>query len=31
LPLTDFNKSYVHFRNLPKIVTEIDELKKVTK
>lgn len=27
----DFNKSYVHFRNLPKIVAEIDELKKVTK
>jgi UDP-3-O-[3-hydroxymyristoyl] glucosamine N-acyltransferase len=31
LPLTDFNKSYVHFRNLPKIVTELDELKKITK
>jgi len=29
--LTDFNKSYVHFRNLPKIVTELDELKKITK
>jgi UDP-3-O-[3-hydroxymyristoyl] glucosamine N-acyltransferase len=27
----DFNKSYVHFRNLPKIVADIDELKKVTK
>lgn len=24
----DFTKSYVHFRNLPKIVAEIDELKK---
>jgi UDP-3-O-[3-hydroxymyristoyl] glucosamine N-acyltransferase len=24
----DFNKSYVHFRNLSKIVTEIEELKK---
>lgn len=24
----DFSKSYVHFRNLPKIVTEIEELKK---
>ncbi|HMI06170.1 MAG TPA: UDP-3-O-(3-hydroxymyristoyl)glucosamine N-acyltransferase, partial [Flavobacterium sp.] len=24
----DFNKSYVHFRNLPKIVHELDELKK---
>jgi UDP-3-O-[3-hydroxymyristoyl] glucosamine N-acyltransferase len=24
----DFNKSYVHFRNLPKIVTEIEEIKK---
>jgi UDP-3-O-[3-hydroxymyristoyl] glucosamine N-acyltransferase len=31
LPLTDFNKSYVHFRNLPRIVSEIDELKKITK
>lgn len=28
---TDFNKSYVHFRNLPKIVSEINELKKVNK
>lgn len=25
---TDYSKSYVHFRNLPKIVTEIEELKK---
>lgn len=24
----DFNKSYVHFKNLPKIVNEIEELKK---
>ncbi len=24
----DYNKSYVHFRNLPKIVHEIDEIKK---
>jgi UDP-3-O-[3-hydroxymyristoyl] glucosamine N-acyltransferase len=24
----DYNKSYVHFKNLPKIVTEIQELKK---
>jgi UDP-3-O-[3-hydroxymyristoyl] glucosamine N-acyltransferase len=24
----DFSKSYVHFKNLPKIVTEIEELKK---
>ncbi|MFY0482989.1 UDP-3-O-(3-hydroxymyristoyl)glucosamine N-acyltransferase [Flavobacterium sp. PLA-1-15] len=24
----DYSKSYVHFRNLPKIVTEIEELKK---
>lgn len=24
----DFNKSYVHFRNLPKIVTELEDLKK---
>lgn len=24
----DYNKSYVHFRNLPKIVTELEELKK---
>ena len=25
---SDYNKSYVHFRNLPKIVHEIDEIKK---
>lgn len=25
---SDYNKSYVHFRNLPKIVAEIEELKK---
>lgn len=25
---TDYSKSYVHFRNLPKIVHEIDEIKK---
>ena len=25
---SDYSKSYVHFRNLPKIVNEIDELKK---
>ena len=24
----DFSKSYVHFRNLPKIVSDIEELKK---
>jgi UDP-3-O-[3-hydroxymyristoyl] glucosamine N-acyltransferase len=24
----DFSKSYVHFKNLPKIVAEIEELKK---
>lgn len=28
LGYNDFNKSYVHFKNLPKIVTEIEELKK---
>jgi UDP-3-O-[3-hydroxymyristoyl] glucosamine N-acyltransferase len=27
----DFSKSYVHFRNLPKIVADLDELKKKTK
>lgn len=26
----DFNKSYVHFKNLPKIVSDIEELKKNT-
>ena len=25
---SDYSKSYVHFRNLPKIVTELEELKK---
>jgi UDP-3-O-[3-hydroxymyristoyl] glucosamine N-acyltransferase len=25
---SDFSKSYVHFKNLPKIVAEIEELKK---
>lgn len=25
---TDYSKSYVHFRNLPKIVNELDEIKK---
>lgn len=28
LGYADFNKSYVHFRNLPKIVAELEELKK---
>jgi len=28
LGYSDFNKSYVHFKNLPKIVAELDELKK---
>lgn len=28
LGYTDFNKSYVHFKNLPKIVAELEELKK---
>jgi UDP-3-O-[3-hydroxymyristoyl] glucosamine N-acyltransferase len=27
---SDFSKSYVHFKNLPKIISEIDELKKKT-
>jgi UDP-3-O-[3-hydroxymyristoyl] glucosamine N-acyltransferase len=27
----DFNKSYVHFKNLPKIVSELEELKKTIK
>jgi UDP-3-O-[3-hydroxymyristoyl] glucosamine N-acyltransferase len=31
MPYNDFSKSYVHFRNLPKIVAELEELKKVTK
>jgi UDP-3-O-[3-hydroxymyristoyl] glucosamine N-acyltransferase len=28
---TDYSKSYVHFRNFPKIVGEIEELKKIIK
>ncbi|WP_395058483.1 UDP-3-O-(3-hydroxymyristoyl)glucosamine N-acyltransferase [Flavobacterium sp.] len=28
---SEYSKSYVHFRNLPKIVTEIEELKKIIK
>lgn len=28
LGYSDFNKSYVHFRNLPKIVSDIEDLKK---
>jgi len=28
LGYSDFNKSYVHFKNLPKIVAELEELKK---
>lgn len=28
---SDFNKSYVHFKNLPKIVSELEELKKKNK
>ncbi|QYJ67857.1 UDP-3-O-(3-hydroxymyristoyl)glucosamine N-acyltransferase [Flavobacterium litorale] len=31
LGYNDFNKSYVHFRNLPKIVADIDELKEKAK
>ena len=31
LGYSDFNKSYVHFRNLPKIVADIDELKQQNK
>ena len=31
MPYTDFNKAYVHFRNLPKIVSDIDDLKKQTR
>ncbi|MEW5675406.1 UDP-3-O-(3-hydroxymyristoyl)glucosamine N-acyltransferase [Flavobacterium enshiense] len=30
LPYGDFNKSYVHFKNLPKIVDEIHQLKKTS-
>jgi UDP-3-O-[3-hydroxymyristoyl] glucosamine N-acyltransferase len=28
MPYTDFSKSYIHFRNLPKIVADISEIKK---
>jgi UDP-3-O-[3-hydroxymyristoyl] glucosamine N-acyltransferase len=28
MPYTDFNKSYVHFRNLPKLCVRLDELEK---
>ncbi|MNL00417.1 UDP-3-O-acylglucosamine N-acyltransferase [compost metagenome] len=28
LGYSDYNKSYVHFKNLPKIVAEVEELKK---
>ncbi|MDO5971093.1 UDP-3-O-(3-hydroxymyristoyl)glucosamine N-acyltransferase [Flavivirga aquimarina] len=28
LPITDYNKSYVHFKNLPKIVKNINDLEK---
>jgi UDP-3-O-[3-hydroxymyristoyl] glucosamine N-acyltransferase len=28
---SDFNKSYVHFKNLPKIVSQIEEIKKIIK
>ncbi|KGO88717.1 UDP-3-O-(3-hydroxymyristoyl) glucosamine N-acyltransferase [Flavobacterium rivuli WB 3.3-2 = DSM 21788] len=31
MPYTDFNKAYVHFRNLPKIVADVDDLKKQTR
>lgn len=31
LGYSDFNKSYVHFRNFPKIVADIDELKQQNK
>ncbi len=31
LGYSDFNKSYVHFKNLPKIVADIDELKQQNK
>jgi len=31
LGYSDFNKSYVHFRNLPKIVADIDDIKKLNK
>jgi UDP-3-O-[3-hydroxymyristoyl] glucosamine N-acyltransferase len=28
MPYTDFSKSYIHFRNLPKIVADVSEIKK---
>ena len=28
IALTDYNKSYVHFKNLPKIVRNINDLEK---
>ena len=28
MPYTDYNKSYVHFRNLPKFSSRIDEIEK---
>ena len=28
---SEYSKSYVHFKNLPKIVAEIEELKKINK
>ncbi|MFP9099347.1 UDP-3-O-(3-hydroxymyristoyl)glucosamine N-acyltransferase [Flavobacterium sp. RHBU_24] len=31
MPYNDFSKSYVHFRNLPKIVGAVEDLKKVNK
>lgn len=31
LSYTNFNKSYVHFKNLPKLVSDIEDLKKKTK
>ncbi|UCE94088.1 MAG: UDP-3-O-(3-hydroxymyristoyl)glucosamine N-acyltransferase [Flavobacteriaceae bacterium] len=30
MPYNDFNKSYVHFRNLPKLCSRLDELEKLT-
>jgi len=31
MPYNDFSKSYVHFRNLPKIINDIDDLKQQNK
>ena len=31
LPYSDYNKSYVHFKNLPKLVNKIDDLEKGSK